>query len=324
MQKNFIVEAKLSLSKLFPPGSSEIKFGRYRLQSIPISSATEGEGLLSFVNTYKAPELSGSNPRDEINILCKLLSVFLDARIKRIGLSINAVNTYPIEAPERKAYPQFFGVLDATQLDYYITRVLSLDVDLARQFIRACHAYSFAIEFIPSDVTFAFFLLVVAIECMSSQDKVILYSELQPDKKKCERFCRFINSCLPDKYKGNDERNDELLNELLKTTYFSHRSGFVHGGKEVSDAAILADKSNSSYFKHIVDGKEVKTPGIGWFVKIVRGSLLGYLDSLSIQSLKTDEELLSRLAFEKGELKVKVRRTVKQGQIVTSDDIDYR
>ena len=325
MPKNMPVHAKLILSKLFPPGTSKVTFGRYKIQPVPLSSATEGEAILSFINTFEDPVGGGSHPEEEINIVCKLLSVFFDARIKKVGTRINEIDIPIVEGRERAQYPQFFGVIDPTQAENHLTRVLSLDEDLARQFIRACHTYSFALEFIPSDPTFAFFLLVVAGECMSSQDKVITFSDLEPDSKKCERFCRFITSFLPEEFKGDDERNDPLFNKLLKTVYYSHRSGFVHGGKEVSLAALMADKARSSYFKHATEGKEVKTPGLGWFAKIIRGALLGYLISLPIPSDdRIDEELFSRLAFEKAGLRIKSKKDIKKWQVVTFDDIEYR
>jgi hypothetical protein len=322
MPKSILVEVKLALSKRFPPGSSEVAFGRYRIQAIPTTSMAKGEAILSFTDTLSDSVGEGRNPEEETNIVCSLLSVIFDSRIEKSGIRINKVDIPVVESRGQQQYPQFFGVFDPNQVDNYLTRVLSLDEDLARQFIRACRAYSFALEFIPSDPTFAFFLLVVAGECLSSQDKVIPFSELEPNSNKCERFCRFVTSFVPDDYKGEDERNDKLFNELLRTVYYSHRSGFVHGGKEVSSAALMADKAKSSYFKHATEGKEIRTPGLGWFAKMIRGSLLGYLDSL--RSLEADEELLSRLALEKAMLKLKAKKDLKQGQAVTIDDIEYR
>jgi hypothetical protein len=87
----------------------------------------------------------------------------------------------------------------------------------------------------------------------------------------------------------------------------------------------MADKAKSSYFKHATEDKEVKTPGIGWFAKIIRGTLLGYLISLPLPSDdRIDEELFSRLAFEKTGLRIKIKKDMKKGQIVTFDDIEYR
>lgn len=317
-----LVETKLLLSKHFPPATSEVKFGRYSIRPVPLASPTEVEAILSFMNTFEDPIGGGSHPEEEANIICKLLSLFFEARTRKAGIRINNVDIPPLERRDQ-VYSEFLGIFDPAQADDYLKRILSLDQDLARQFIRASYCYSFALEFIPSDLTFAFFLLVVAGECMSSQDKVVPFSKLNADSKKCERFCHFVTSFLPDRLKGPDERNDRLFGELLRTAYYSHRSGFVHGGKEVSSAALAADQVGSSYFKHATEGKEVKTPGLKWFTRIVRGALLGYLESYTLPS-NIDEELLSRLAFEKAVLRIKVKKDLAKGQVVTFGDTEYR
>ena len=54
MHKGMLIGTIL-LSKCFPPGVSVIRFGRYQLHAVPVPSETEGEAILSFVNTYKDP-----------------------------------------------------------------------------------------------------------------------------------------------------------------------------------------------------------------------------------------------------------------------------
>lgn len=322
MSKGMPVEAKLILSKHFPPGTSNVKFGRYQIQPVPLSSETEVEAILSFINTYEDPK-DGSHPEEEVNIVCSILSLFLESRIKKVGIRINKVDIPIFKNRERAQYPQFFGVFNNTKVENYLKRVLSLDEDLARQFIRACRTYSFALEFIPSDHTFAFFLLVVAVECLSSQKRIIPSSKINPNFK-FKRFCHFIISFLPEEYKGNVEHDDTLFKELLKMVYNFHRSAFVHGGKEVSPATLMADRAKSSYFKHVIKGKEVKTPGLGWFAKITRGAILGYLISIPTPSDDCiDEELFSRLANEKAGLNVKLKVDIEKGRFVPLNDIEY-
>lgn len=322
MKKGMRIETRLFLSKAFPAGSTEIKCGRYSITAIPSTRAAEGEAVLEFVNTFEAPEGGGSNPEEEANIVCNLLSLVLEARIRRSGLRVNA-----IDIPANQAdplYQLYRGRLDAKEVDEHLRRALSLPIELARQLSRACRAFGSALEFIPSDPTFAFFLLVVAVECLSSQAAIILPSELDLDSKKCERFCTFIDRFMPDGLRGEDEKDPALFRELLKTIFFSHRSAFVHGGKEVSSAALMADMAGSSYFKHAAEGREVKTPGLAWFARIVRGAILGYLQSLPIEGSQPDEELLARLAYEKAVLKIKARGDLEAGRFVTLKDVEYR
>jgi hypothetical protein len=322
MNDGFPFEMRLLLSKRFPPTISDIRFGRYTIRAIPSHSSDAGDAVLSFTNAYKASEGGGSHPEEEANNVCRLLSVFLNVRLQSAGIRVNATDVP--EPHHHNLYPQFLGQIEFSNIEHDLERVLTLNHDLARQFLRACHAYSFALEFIPPDPTFAFFLLVVAIECMSSQDAVIPHAELHPEGKTCERFCHFIDSCLPNDSRGNDEQDSPLFRELLKTVYYSHRSGFVHGGREVSSAALMADCAGSSYFKHEMNGKEVKTPGLGWFASIVRAALLGWLRNNPIQQSDMDEDLLSRLAFEKAGLRVKAKKTLEQDTVDMFDDIEYR
>jgi hypothetical protein len=162
------------------------------------------------------------------------------------------------------------------------------------------------------------------VECLSSQSSIIPPDELDLDSKKCERFCCFIDRFLPDSKRGGDERNIDLFRELLKTAYYSHRSSFVHGGREVSAASLMADIAGSSYFKHATDGKEVKTPGLGWFAAIVRESVLCYLLSIEVTESGVQATLVAQLAFERAGLKLKVNKSMEAGRFVAFGDIEYR
>lgn len=320
MSKGLRIQTRLVLSKTFPLGMAELTCGKYRIAALPSVTPEKTEALLEFVDAYEAPIGGGSNPEEEANIVCNFLSVIMDSRIKRSGLRVDAIDV-PLNQGDR-LYSRYKGHLPNTDPSEYLRRVLSLPLDLARQVTRACRAYSSALDFIPSDPTFAFFLLVVAIECLSSQQAIIPSKEIDVDSKKCERFCTFIEKFLPDAVRGKDERTSALFPKLLKTVYYSHRSGFVHRGKEVSAAAIMADRAGSTYFKHATDAKEVRTPGLGWFAGVVRGAILGYLSAQQPAENPIDD-LIAQLAFEKATLKLKAKRDLQAGQVVTFDDVDY-
>jgi hypothetical protein len=305
MPKKVPFEMRVVLSKRFPPGTVKIELGRYEVRPIPASSI-DGEAVLSFIDTYDAPVGGGSHPEEEASMVARCLSLCMDARLSKGGIRVNYIDVPNLPQRQQQGYPQFYGICDSSALGRYLTIFGSLPDDLCRQFSRAASTYSFALEFIPGDPTFAFFLLVVAVECLSSQDAVIPYAEIHPDEAKCERFCAFLKRMLPDTVKGSDEKDEKLFRELLKAVYYSHRSAFVHGGREVSIAAVLADMAGSSYLKHLMDGKEKKTPGLAWFAKVVRGSLLGYLENFPLEARNNDEHRLSRLAFEKAGLQLKL------------------
>lgn len=310
---NLNVETKLILSKLFPAPTSTLKAGRYQISPIPSTMAGQSEAVLEFDSAYEAPEGGGSHPEEELNIVSNFLAVILEAKVKRGGMRINSID---IPAQSEIIDELVRGQIDWSNADTDIRCLLRFDDDIARQLTRAARAYATALDNIPSDPTFAFFLLVVAVECLSNQPAVIPPAELAIDSKKCERFCLFIDRYLLEAYKGEDEHNTDLFRELLKEVYYGHRSSFVHGGKEVTMASLMADRASSSYFKHATSGKEVKTPGLRWFARAVRGALLGFIRSAPTDSA-SDDQRLARLAFEKAGLKIKAARDIPAGHVVT-------
>lgn len=79
------VEIRVSLSKKFPPGVSEVKFGIYLLRVIPSEISDGSEAILQFNNAYSHPEGGGSHPEEEAINICRLLSLFLNVRTGRWG-----------------------------------------------------------------------------------------------------------------------------------------------------------------------------------------------------------------------------------------------
>jgi len=189
------VETRVILSKSFPSGQSRVQFGGYEIRPIPAVRTGEAEAVLQFQNRYEAPIGGGSHPEEEANIVRNLLSVILESRVRRTGLRINSTEI-PFH-PAANIYSRYTGNFQTDEIEKYFHKTVHLPVDLARQLSRACRAYASALEFIPSDSTFAFFLLVVSVECLSSQAAIIPSSELHLDSKKCERFCTFIDRYLP-------------------------------------------------------------------------------------------------------------------------------
>ncbi len=318
--QSYNLEIKLKFSKSFPSEFNKIQFGKYIIRAIPQNTRNAGEAILSFENKFESPIGGGSNPAEEAETIYRFISLIYNMRVEKGEVKINNQSV----PKKTNIYPQYLGNIDPINSSIYLDKIFYLDDDLARQFFRSFNVYSVSLNYIPSDPTFAFFLLVVSIECLSSQDKIIPKTDLDLDKKKCERFCKFIKDNYPDSLKNTDENDKSLFTELLKTIYYNHRSGFVHGGKQVSSASLMADSVNSSYFKHKINGKETKTPGLGWFAKIVRGSILGFLENLDQPKNINDEDLISRLAFEKAVLNIKVNKDIEKGQIIKSGDIDYR
>lgn len=314
-------ETRVWISKLIPANLPEIDMGHYKIRAISSDKTAGGEAILSYDEPPPRKDGPPRAPVVELDLICSLLSLLLDCRVKRDGVKINGVDV--LEPSNHDQYPQFLGVVDAGNLDSDTRKVLALDRDLARQFIRASKCYSLALDFIPSDPTFAFFLLITSVECLANQASVISSDEISKDSK-CERFCHFIKSYLPMEMRGDDEQNSALLEELLKTAYYVERSGFVHGGREVSPVALMADRAGSSYFKHVVDDKDSKVPGLGWLAGVVRGAMLGFLRRCADAPGESDEELLAHLAMERYTVQLKAAGPIEKWQEVKLDDIEYR
>ncbi|HXM39994.1 MAG TPA: hypothetical protein VN924_02015 [Bryobacteraceae bacterium] len=282
------------------------------MKPLPCASAGFGEALLSFEDQMTTT--TGAHPEQESDIVARFLGLVLNARVERTASRIGTLNV-PAVPDTRRQYPQFFGTADVSVLSDYTDRLLSLPLGVCRQFLRACHTYSFSLGFIPADPAFAFFLLVVAAECLSSQTAVIPASEA-PTQKSCERFCQFLarfGTPQPD-------LADAVLLGLLKTVYHNFRSAFVHGGREIPLAPLIADSQGHPYFPHWPDGRKELAPGLAWFAERVRSALLGYLQSRA--EVRPNPELIADLAQQRGVLKLKFKSDVKAGQAILLSDVD--
>jgi len=298
-----LIESRLILTKSFPRGVSKISFGNYEIRPVSYFSSTEIEALLSFSHNSANSDGKG-HPEEEVDIICRLLSVFLNTRIRKLG-TVADDNTIPVfDGRERVQYPQLFGYLEHDTLDDLIKRVLTLDEDLARQFIRACRCYSYALEQIPSDPAFSFFLFVTAGNCMSSREGVISDAESDPEDDQAERFSRFINAFIPDELKAANGMSGDFMTALLQNAFYHHRRAFIHDGRKIASASREADKNGAAYSHVSIDGREINVPGLVWLSNAVRSALLGYLKALVPPSGDSiNATLFSNIALEKGMLK---------------------
>ena len=331
MDDSLTVDVTLSVSKEIPVQFKGSEFYGYVVTLPSPGNPGARELLVTFSPPCRKGVVPSWHPEREAELIREFLAFYLDARVRirdlRVTPSLKNKTTKmgSLHTRQDVTYFHSLGTSVFDGIGYFAQHAFSLGDTLGRQLFREFRSYAFSLEFIPSDVTFAFFLLCVAVECLSSRDEIIPHLHLEPDGKSCERFCRFIATYLPRELKAGDEQNDALLRELLKTIYYSHRSGFVHGGKDVSEACILADRASSSYFAHYVNGKETRTPGIGWFARVVRGAVLGYVASLEkAQPGASHGTLIQRLATDGSTIHVKVAHKIAAGDPVTFDDIHFR
>jgi len=305
MAISYKVVTRFSLSKEIVPGTSEIEFGKYRFFSIPsvreLLKTKEEEAILEFVDVWKENQIY-SNPEEEARYVLAALSLLLRTQVRFHSMRTNNVNvTIETDIPKH-----FLGRLTIPK-DFHelYEKLCSLDTEVLKLYLRSARIYQTAISLTREDPTLSFFLLTVAIECLSNN--VIKKGSHQ------KRFEAFIQEYLPSELE--DER--QRLNFLEQA--YKVRSLFTHRGIDMSTASSLADRAEIPAVKHFVKGKEVMTPSLLWFERIVQGVLVNFL---SRQKIRKTQKNLSELARERGIIHLKTKKETVAGQFVTKEDLE--
>lgn len=299
-------------SKRIHPKFQKISLGKYIIEPLPIHESgnitATNRYLLRFEDEIRTGE-SGSQPQAEAQLFLSYLSLILGSRLEIDSMMINSVNI-----PNRDqytAYKEYERTLEnLPELDLLLNKLRIKGTDVARQFLRACEVYRAAVTLIGQNNTFSFFLFTIVVECLSNK-----FGE---GAGSCEKFIDFILKYLPDK---TSLPSEEDWKELLKEVYYRHRSGFTHGGKEIPEAVDLADSLDRVYVRNVVDGKEVRTPGLKWFESVVKNSIIGFLMSSEGDSDKNIDHF-KEISLDYGKVMLKAKRDLKAHTIVTSKDVN--
>ena len=242
------VKVLFTSSKRIHPQFSDVTFGKYAIEPIPSDEVDETKAtnqyLLRFIDQFDK-EKGRSSPSREAQLVLSFLSLTFGTNVEIKSFMINSVN-FGLFSQDSAASSLLGMITELPDLSEFLMKFSSLEIELARQFIRAANVYKTSVSLIGQNNTLAFFLLSVSIECLSN--KVI------NEGGKCDKFIEFIIQ-FSDGYAGLDSEKE--LVSLLKEVYYNHRSGFTHGGKEIPEATNVADQLDRPYVKHIVDGKEV-------------------------------------------------------------------
>jgi hypothetical protein len=308
------VKVRFSMSREIVPDLSNIKIDKYCIESLPNADSdflgSKNQFLLRFEDEVLHKRKS-SNPYRESEMLLSFFSLITQSKLNFEGLSYDEVKN-EIESWDRYIYRSYTDeVKSLPDIEKLYYKLNSCEEDIARQFIRACDAYKNALNMIGSYNTLSYFLLCISIECMSN--KVI------DGNGTCNKFIEFICKYLPDDTLKIPK--DEKFNQLLKEVYYSHRSGFTHGGKSLSQAVRMADKMDKPYIKHVVDGKEVLTPSLKWFEEIVNSCLLGYLNSIETNNETIEENILEKFAIDDSVIYMVAKKDIFAGQVIGEDDV---
>jgi len=305
MAKSYKVVTRFSLSKEVSPGTSEIEFGKYRFFSIPsirgLFKTKEEEAILEFVDVWEENQ-TYSNPEEEARYVLAVLSLLLRTQVKFHSMRTNNVNvTFETSIPKR-----FLGKITIPK-DFHelYEKLYSLKTEVLKCYLRSVRIYQTAISLTREDPTLSFFLLTVAIECLSNN--VIEGGSHQ------ERFEAFIRKYLPSELES-ERQHLNFLDQAYKV-----RSLFTHRGRDISTASILADRAEIPVLKHFVKGKEVRTPSLSWFERVVQGALVNFLRRQKIKKIRKD---LAELARERGVIYLKSKKPLTTGRLVTKEDVE--
>ena len=299
MLKPMKIEVRCRLSKWFPSTLGAYGLGRYTLEALPTTFGGAQEAILTFID---APKTSHSNPQEEGAMFLAVLALIFDSKIASTGVRINGIDIGRDMPTSRRLDGMFAGDIPNEDHLSFTKHLATLGEQLAKQFVRACKAYSLAITASELDASLSFLLLVTAIESISSQEEFCPHKELDKTKKSTERYCRLvIQYCLHKNELYPTDGEDGFLRDL-KTVYYVHRSGFVHAGKEVSIASEIADRHGFNNLSHIEDGKDVFTPGLKWFFRVTRRTLLGFLSGFPRKTDTPNETVLADIARDRGVL----------------------
>lgn len=310
---DFEIKALFVTSRRIIPIFDSLSFGKYTIEPIPSpdtgNTSATNLYLLRFLDKKGPADIYDSNPVREAKLILSMLSLCLGTRLEIMAFMVNSVNLGVIS--QDAAASGITGIIEnLPDLHFLWEKLNGLNIDIARQFLRAADVYQSAVNLIGQNNTLSYFLLTIAIECLSNS--------LESGLGTCDRFVQFIFTYLRDKTQIESE---EDWKALLKGIYYRNRSGFTHGGKEIPVATDLADRLDRIFVKNIIDGKEVKTPSLKWFEAVVRNVLIDFLITFSQGSTETGDRI-KEISLEQSAVKLIFTRDINAGDIVTEQDVD--
>lgn len=314
-----LYEAVLQLKIPVGNGCSRFAANKFLFRALP---SNEHESYLLHLQFPYFLKEGSANPDEEVRLVAKYMSLFCAKPVYIKGSASKGLEHALLKQPPGFSYDVKLDEQNLKDFDTVLTRVSNLDSDLAHQFFRACNSFSVALEFLYTDPTLASLLLVVAAECLSSQDAILDPSEYPKEGKTCERYCQFVRMYATDEACLTTMADSDIGTELLKTAYFAHRSAFLHGGREVSAAVSIADKAGRDYFRHSdYEGKQRRTPSNTWLLVVTRSAILNSILNLDSRYSAT-ESSIEAISREKAKIKVVASRDIKAGEAVNLLEMD--
>ena len=289
----------------------DIKIGKYIIETLPSNPDSTYFGKYKYILKFKDTmddRDTASNPIGEASLFLSFVALMM-----RSGLEIDSVmmGNYKTSMPYSGLYKEYSSQIESLP-DYcaYFERFNRLDYETAILFLRSCEVYKAALNLIGSNNTLSYFLLCISVECLSN--KVCKSEGIKA------KFIDFIIEYLPDKSEFDSDKWKHILGEV----YSRHRSKFTHAGESIPEAVYMADSLNRSYVKNYINGKEVKTAGLKWFEKIVRASLLGFLDKAPQEDRIKQGDLLKKISLLDGQVTLKTTKKIAPGGVARECDVE--
>ena len=308
------VKILFTSSRDIHPKFGNIVIGKYTIEPLPTNLSDLAESKIKFLLRFEdniKPNDNRSNPIAEAQMFLSFFSLLIGSKL---NIDSTMINDIKIEDPAlyTDVYSEYKTRIESIpDFSLLYKKFESMEYDIAKQLLRACDVYRSAVNLIETNTTLSFFLFCIAIECLSN--KVSSKSGMQ------EKFADFILTYLPNKSDLNSEEN---WRKMLKEIYYNHRSGFTHGGKTIPDAVKMADKHDRIYVKNVIDGKEVLTPGLKWFERIVRNCLIGYLLNIELKKDNDHIDHFKNISLESNTVYLKIKKQMMAGSVVTEKDVE--
>jgi hypothetical protein len=326
------VKVKFKSSNFVPDNTGTVTIGEYAIEQVP--STDNSEAILTFKVTAEDPFL-----KNMLHIQSRLETEYFLSFLSLVSLSncefqaglLGLKNVFSYGMKYTLARKPFnFDVAS----EFY-QKLRTLPKEDKRRFVNACKRYRQAISIYDKEPVVSFFLLVVAIECLSNSlpigEKDVdwgVYERFYGSRSRkykipnSVKFVEFISKYLPGSVL--DEEGDiELFKKRLLSAYMI-RNWFVHNGEDLPGPVTVADrlKKRSLVYKVVRNHKEyeIRAPALIYLERIVVNALMGFLNSESGKC--TSAPVFSDQAKESGAYAVKLREghpSIQKGQAIDDD-----
>jgi hypothetical protein len=328
------VRIRFRSNNFLPDNTGRVAIGDYAIEQIP--SSDNSEAILIFEAGH------GPLPKDMFFNLIKLEANYFLSFLSLISLSncefqAGLWNKENIATPERK-YVLTRNPFNLEAAKEHYSRFCSLGNEQRKRFVNACKRYRQAVSIYDKEPIVSFFLLVVAIECLSNSIDIresdlawAVYESFYGSKLKRNRrrripssvkFVEFICKYLPTDVLAAEGEID-LLKKRLLSAYFI-RNSFVHDGEDLPSPVSMADFLGRRSIVYVAprDDKriEIRAPAMLWLERIVVNALIGYLIKESGKRLQPS--VFRELARETGTYAMKLRKphpAIERYQTIVGD-----